>query len=312
MIDEEPKKRQNGSSIQGGSRLSRAKTEVLALFKLGMSSAQIAVKRDCSPRYVRRVLRELHEFGLVPPPVPHRGYTPELEEPFLMEKNPKPPMEKNFFVRVHAQRFRFSIISKGPRFKPGLSQHLSDGTWVRTWNKSVVIHAPPGSEFVAPTAEAAEHASFDHWARVFRKVEHDLDVQFFKPRRAFRITYTEIAHPDAPEAAPIVEREGLVRVFDPIDGRLRFSIDRSKGPLEAEFHHASKAGDDSPTLHRQILGLLANPDGPTLPQLASVVEELGVALKSQVEALSSLVERSTPPPSPPPAPFDKRLGGYFG
>jgi len=279
--------------------LSRAEAEVLGLFITGRNSSMIAAERGCSRSYVLRVLKKLSELGYIQPPVPGVGYTYQPVQPknhsTIIENNVSSSIENNV-KRVHAQRFVFKILSSGRRFKKNLAQHLSDGSWVQVNGNRLYLMAAKDLCFSGASLDDAVRNAIDFWVKRFPQIESDLDCRFWKPRVAFEIAYTEVATEGSRIAQDVVSRRGHVKVYSNKDNKLRLSFDMSKGKPEHEVHHRESFLEDDPSFQHQINGLLdAGSDGATLADLNKAVIRLNRVLKSQVEVINTLVERSIPP-----------------
>lgn len=290
----------------GVAKLSASQAEILTYLQAGLSTAQIAAKRKCSRSYVRRVRRKLEEKGLYDRSIkgaePKEGYTPEPAEP-----KAEPVGMENNVKRVHAQRFEFTIFHVTDRFREGVGQHLADGTWVQVHGRTLFVYAAKRRSFSAPSTQEALSAAYAWWLPRLRSVERDLGCSFLKPRKVFRVAYTEIATEESGFAEGVIAKEGaVVRVFHPEDGKLRVSFDKSQG-YEHETHHARDGVGDDEALSRHINAMLDNRGVPTLAELSSLHRDLVMVVRGQVEALSAVY----------PKPYvsagrDSSLVDYFG
>lgn len=286
------KRNQIGYVSQGeGDSLTPSQAEILGYLQEGLEVTQIAVKRKCSKAYVRKVRIQLREKGLLKKVVTPGGAHPVTSVTKSVTKK-----------RVHAQRFEFDIVSTGARFRPGIGQHLSDGTWVQCFDSKLLISCPEGLCFEGDSVQDALLSSFDHWNRVFRRLEHDLDVVILKDRKVFRVVYTEVASEGSKVASSVIQKEGFLRIFDSRDGKLRLSFDMSKGRPEHEVHHAKSWFSDDLSADRHFNDILDHPECPTLPELASLVREVVVLQREQL--------RSSVPSFP--VVKDRSLADYFG
>lgn len=285
-------KGKNGSSDGGVlpkiAKLTKVQAEILGLFKSGRTASQIAAKRGCSHSYVARVLKKLHENNLVHAPVQGVGYTHEPHEP------KSTPTSKEL-KRVHAQRFVFQIVRSTNGFKQNLSQTFNDGTYVQVSGTSLYVMAGKERCFSGVTLEAALRASMDWWAKRFSQMEFDLHCVFWKERKVFEVSYTEVASEGSSAARAVMSKEGHVRVFSSKDGKLRLSFDMSKGRPEHEVHHAmSWRPDDSAADHHFNAILDYGVEGATLPQLARLHADLVSVVVNQVKVTESIVRAVAP------------------
>lgn len=274
------------------------KATILTYLRSGLSIARIAAKMSYSRSYVRRIRRDLEDMGLFErnyfPAEPKGGYTPEPAEP------------KTELKRVHAQRFEFDIFHVTDRFREGVGQHLDDGTWVQVHGRRLFVYAAKGRVFHGVTTQDALSAAYLWWQKRFLSVERDLGCSFIKPRKVFRVLYTEIASEESGFAEGVIAEKGaVVRVFHPEDGKLRVSFDKSRG-YEHETHHARDGVRDDGVLDRQINALLDYPDIPTLAEISSLHRDLALVVRSQVEALTAFY------PRPPVVDDSDNLKDYTG
>jgi hypothetical protein len=278
--------------------LSPARAEIYGYFEYeGLTSSQIAARRGCSKRYVRKVHQWLKNQGIlsmVPPPLLEGGEAPRnLRNLFGVEK------QEN--RRLHAQKFRVEIIDSSPRYHEKVNVSLTvDGNNVQCFEKVLLIQANDKS-FYGVTEDEAFEVSMVYWRNFFRRLEHDLNIVILKERcQNIQMTYAEWATGPCELSREMEERGGRIMVYDSVDGKLRYTTDKSLGH-EREAHHYRKGKEDSETGNRFIEDVLEHPEAPTFTELVKVIklqgnniERQGKHLEEAAAGLNSIIKVLNP------------------
>lgn len=272
--------------VSGGKHrpLSASEREIYALMMAEgvYATATLAARLQKSESWIRKCKARLRDIGLWNGKNPPGGGAPPQDS-----ATPAPKL------RLHAQKFRVSIRGPGRRYRPGLVLDV-DGNNVQTFKSVVCIQSRQC--FYGVDEEDALSTSMVYFERLFLRLEHDLDISVLKSRRQnVEMTYAEWASEDSELAETAYRKQQRIRIFTS-DGRLRFTIDKSKG-YEHEAHLPPKDGglEDSVAGNLHIGAILDHPECPTLPELAAVVRNIAHGMDAIVQLMR--------PPKPPVEPL---------
>lgn len=245
------------------------------------ATSSLSARLKKTERYINKCKKRLVEIGLWNGRIPPRKDHPPGDPGTPGTRKPK--------IRLHAQKFRIEIVRMGDRFRPGLVLDM-DGNNVQTFSSVLCVQSR--QYFYGSSEDEALSASMVYFERLFLRLEHELDVILLKHRRQnIEMTYAEWATEDSDLAETAYRKSKRIRIYT-ADGRLRFSVDKSKG-YEHEAHLPPRDGgmEDSRAGNHHIEAFLDNPDCPTLPELAQICRDIASGLHAVVE-----LQR---PPEPP-------------
>lgn len=235
---------------------------------------QIAKKRKCTPRAIRKHVKNLKEKGLI-----NRIYfTPSQNSMY-----PRCPPTKGtkHQIRFHAEEFNIKIIQKGDTYrKKSKKRIVMDGNTVRCYRNSIEIYS--GKSFFEETAQKATAEANKYWNRFITTLENDLDVILLKDRaqniEVVKYHYAEIDN----ELAKEYEIKNIkleVRTTD--DNKLWLLIDNSYNLHETEAVHPDTAKQDIENVTEHFNDIRDNKP-PTLSELTKLVTMLAaIVIKNQ-------------------------------
>jgi hypothetical protein len=281
--------------------LSAAKAEIYAMVALeGMTVSQIATRRKCSRRYVRKIKKELTDLGLfrnVVPPPPQDPGTPGTSERAQR--------------RLHAQKFRIELV------RPISQRYLKDsvgscfkldGNDVQCFQEVICVQAKDKS-FFGDSEEQALDSSMEYWNRFFVRLENQLKVLILKDRRQnIRMTYHEWATGPCELAEECEKRGDPLRIYAK-DGKLRYTTDWSS-LHEREAHHAKTGMQDSEAGNRFIEDVLDHPAAPKYTELCKIVESIALHNAEMAAGLNAVVKLMKGPEQQEFQPLEE--ADYFG
>jgi DNA-binding CsgD family transcriptional regulator len=231
----------HGSVCQGElPPLTSTEQEIYVLWaKDHQTPVQIALRRGCSDRAVRKHIANIKRKGYVlnmVPGVPNSETTTE------------PSRAAGSKIRLHGQHFVVRLLSKRPAYdqlrRRSNVQYVLDIT-VKLHRESIEVFASPGLSFFGASADKATAKSMEFWTRTLHRLESHLGVVLLKPRaqnvRQVSAHYARINCGMAQEALDAGDR---VQLFAREDGKLWFTIDNSFNLAESETLHPETAQRD--------------------------------------------------------------------
>lgn len=242
MIDKKGSGRGSGKG-QGSPVLTPTQREVLdMLTREGITPKQIALRRETTPRAVRKIIQKLKQMGAVS--------TTMMEVPFL-DRGPEP---RNL-LRLHAEHWRIAILWKSEgynrRWKQGNTIMDMDGNTVKLHRNVIEVYS--GQNFYGDDEDHVDSKAMAYWSRLGRRLEHDLKVIIVKPRvNNWSRVRQEYATTDSDLAKEQERIQGRrIKVYTTDDGKLWFTTDQSL-TYEHEAHHGLSAKQDSKMVNRVL------------------------------------------------------------
>lgn len=219
-------------------KLTRTEKEILDLLTIDfLTIQQIATRRKTSDKAVYKILKKLKQKG---------AYNIGLQK-VEKSRGTIQPSTKNFNqIRLHGQEFNIKIIWKDYRYKKTLEKcNLIevDGNTIRLFKGSIEVYS--GQHFYADDEDKATFDSIVYFQKIFRRLEHDLNVILIKPRsqniRQVKGEYAEINNEIAKDYNTKKEK---LRIYANDDGKLCFLIDNSFNLHEFEAVHPKTSKQD--------------------------------------------------------------------
>lgn len=235
MVQKKRNKKCNKESYvnQDASKLTPSQASVLSYLLLNYRVSQIASIKGCSTAYIRKVRIKLREMGLLSKvTLPYQSVT-------NVTKKDK---------RVHANHWTIELIRPISDYyiKNMVNKSfLLDGHRVRCFSKSVIVQCEKGFGVNGVDENSAYAESERYWGRYFIKLENELKTIIVKERsKNITATFSEIATEDSKISKSCYDVGKRIFIYDPDDGKFRFSTDWSL-KQEHEAHHAIKNKEDS-------------------------------------------------------------------
>lgn len=248
-----------GVGVPDGSK----RDHIARLYHEGFIGSQIAQFTGYSRSYVYQVIKDLREEEV-------SGVVPDSGGQACPSSPVPPSGDKN----VHAQRVRVQVHHAKPSYWKQSNKHLDlvvRGRKVSVQCQGRFVYLRAAARFWGADEEKAMWNSLSWWRLVVARVESRLGLTCFKRGAvAFEFTYHEWE-----TAGSVVERDASARgerwqVWHSEDGKLRLSVDRSRGSCH-ETHHARDGHVDSVTFNRFLNGILDHPDAPGVPEIARLM-----------------------------------------
>lgn len=275
-------------------RLTMAQSEILYMLRdEHLTVQQIASRRGCSDRFIRKVRADLRAMGLLSL-VPFR-MVPEGGGPHNhrnQKRNQEAPRDSKD-KRLHAFKFRIELIRPIP--EEYLKRHAKkwlwvDGHFVQCFSECILVQGRKDFGVCGETEEEALAESIPYWFRFFHKLEHEFNLLLVKNRKGnITLTYAEWGTMPSRLSEEARKEGKKIYVYDD-NGKLMFHCDVSF--LHEHESHGSAAGI---TYSEDINGFLKDimqKRPPKASELAHCVMALSLRHHDVVDMMHALTEQN--------------------